>query len=97
MQIEIIASARKHGITDDEIRSTVTYPRRAVKGVNSTLGLAVLFIGQIDNEPLIELLAQVDESGYRVFHAMYARWNVLVAAGIADEFSRDDIAVGQRR
>ncbi|MFE3444702.1 hypothetical protein ACFXNW_16865 [Nocardia sp. NPDC059180] len=76
MRITILECARKHGITEQEIRAVVSYPLLRVQ-VTPRLPGAVphLFIGNFDEgEPLLEIIADlVDPAEWVVFHAMMLR------------------------
>jgi hypothetical protein len=75
----ILASARKHGITDDEIRAAIEYPlwtARVVPRLPATEPR--LYIGRrVDTEPPIEVLADTSATACVVFHAMMLRLSTL--------------------
>jgi hypothetical protein len=76
VRIEILPSARKHGILDAEIRAVISYPEIRV-GLVARFENAypVLFIGRAaDNNPHIEVIADVGAyEQAEVFHAMMLR------------------------
>lgn len=76
MRIDIIPSAKQHGITHDEIRAVVSYPALRIalapRIPNTT---PVLHIGPAAaNEPWIEVIADnVTPTELIIFHAMMLR------------------------
>ncbi|MDL9939040.1 hypothetical protein QSJ18_20050 [Gordonia sp. ABSL1-1] len=86
MRIEIITSARRHGIADDEIRTVIAYPALRVKLTPRLAGTApFLHIGAaIEQGPHIEVIADlVDTDVAVVFHAMMLRPKLIASLGIA--------------
>lgn len=79
MRIVIFDSARRHGITDDEIRNAIEYPMwtaRVAARVPDTE--PCLYIGRrADVEPPIEVLADTASGQCTVFHAMLLRLSTL--------------------
>jgi len=79
VQITILDSARRHGITEDEVRSAIEYPlwtARVVPRIPDTEPR--LYIGrQTDTEPPIEVLADISGDKCVVFHAMMLRLSTL--------------------
>lgn len=77
VRITITESARRHNITDDEIRAVVSYPLLRLHLIPRREGAdPYLFIGKFDeDEPLIEVIADLfdDPSDWVVFHAMMLR------------------------
>lgn len=76
MRIEILDSARRHGITDGEIRAVVTYPEYRTPIAPRLPGSRpVLSIGSAGaNEPHIEVIHDAVTSDLAVvFHAMMLR------------------------
>lgn len=69
-------SALRHGITPEEIRSTVEYPRHRSRAVSrrDPWREVYLLIGQVGREALIEVAAELTpEPAWEVFHAMLLR------------------------
>ncbi len=75
----ILGSARRHGIADNEIRSTIEYPMwtaRVAPRIPATSPR--LYIGRLaDVEPPIEVLADISDDECVVFHAMLLRQSTL--------------------
>ncbi len=76
VRIEITSRARQHGITDDEIRSVVSFPvaRQAIPA-RRPLAELFLYVGAVDeHQPHIEVIADhTDTTEAVVFHAMLLR------------------------
>ncbi|GAA4676674.1 hypothetical protein GCM10023197_35630 [Gordonia humi] len=69
-------SAFRHGITPDEIRAVIEFPRYRSRAVSrrDPWREVYLIIGQIDREALIEVAAELTpEPAWEVFHAMLLR------------------------
>lgn len=98
VQISVIDSARQHGITDEEIRSVVSFPAFRFRLVPRRLGsLPYAYIGGVSNEPLIEVFADSAPVGELVvFHAMLLRMSTVQAAGLEAVIPADRIAQRQR-
>ncbi|QKT05847.1 hypothetical protein HUN08_00515 [Gordonia sp. X0973] len=100
MRIEIRPSARRHGITDDEIRTVVEYPglRMSVASRKSPDAHPELFIGQAAaNEPYLEVAAEVIDRTTEVFHATMLRQSTVTSTGIAEYLDPAHITRTQRR
>lgn len=99
MRIKITESARKHAITDDEIRCVVDHPILVVPIRSRAALRALLYVGRYDdNEPLIEVIGElVADSNLTAFHAMYLTRGTIVLAGIEDHVDPDDLAGTQRQ
>ncbi|MCH9734091.1 MAG: hypothetical protein K0U78_05990 [Actinomycetia bacterium] len=84
MEISIEDSARKHGIEDWEIRATIEYPEYRIRLRPRRGGVQPhLFSGRIDNEPPIEVIANLaDEQVWESFHAMLLRRSTALAAAM---------------
>ena len=83
--IFIYRSARKHFITEDEIRMTVAYPR-LVYSLTSRLTESTVvhrYIGGREGGPWIEVLAEQSPEGIHVFHAMLLTGAVALEAEAA--------------
>lgn len=83
MRIHINQSALKHGILEDEIRAIISYPalRYAVTSRMDPAAAVFVFVGQLENEPWLEVVAEnVEDTTWEVFHAM--RLTARVAAEI---------------
>jgi hypothetical protein len=79
VRIVILDSARRHGITDEEIRSAIEYPMWTARVAARIPGTAPrLYIGrQTDTEPPVEVLADTASGECVVFHAMMLRLSTL--------------------
>jgi hypothetical protein len=79
VRIVILGSARRHGITDNEIRSTIEYPMWTARVVPRIPGTTPrLYIGRlVDTEPPIEVLADISDGECVAFHAMLLRQSTL--------------------
>ncbi len=79
MQILILDTARRHGITDDEIRNAIEYPMWTARVVARIPGAEPrLYIGRnADTAPPIEVLADTTTGECVVFHAMMLRLSTL--------------------
>ncbi|MFB7876621.1 hypothetical protein ACFC06_15310 [Nocardia sp. NPDC056064] len=83
MRILINQSALKHGILEDEIRAIISYPalRYAVTSRMNPDAAVFVFVGRLENEPWLEVVAEnVEDATWEVFHAM--RLTARVAAEI---------------
>ncbi|MBH0776201.1 hypothetical protein [Nocardia bovistercoris] len=94
-RITIVESARKHGISDDEIRAVVSYPMlrtRLTQRLPETLPYP--FIGNFDqDEPPIEVIADlVDPAEWVVFHAMMLRPQMIRQLQLEELFEFGDLA-----
>lgn len=69
MATEILASALKHGVSAEQIRSVLRTPFRVV---HHDEGL-VLVIGADETAALFEVVVTIDEEETRVIHAMPLR------------------------
>lgn len=91
MRFEILPSATKHSITDAEIRTAIAYPvlRITLKPRRYDIAtLPVLHIGRIDNQPHIEVIADLyDPDVAIVFHAMMLRPALVDSLGLAVYFT----------
>lgn len=75
MRILIGRSARRHGITRDEIHATIEYPRLSYR-VESRVdpdAEIYMFIGAREREAWIEVAAESTATAWLVFHAMLLR------------------------
>lgn len=79
VRIVILGSARRHGITDKEIRSTIEYPMWTARVVPRIPGTAPqLYIGRlVDAQPPVEVLADICGGECVAFHAMLLRQSTL--------------------
>jgi hypothetical protein len=79
VRIVVLDSARRHGITDDEIRSAIEYPMWTARTVPRIPGTEPrLYIGrQTDTEPPIEVPADTASGDCVAFHAMMLRLGTL--------------------
>lgn len=85
MRIAIRPSARAHLITDDEIRTVITYPALRIGLAPRRVNTApALFIGPAtDDQPWIEVIADlINPDVAEVFHAMILRPNLLARLGL---------------
>lgn len=85
VEIAIRPSARAHFITDDEIRTVITYPALRIGLAPRRANTApALFIGPAaDDQPWIEVIADLaDPDVVEVFHAMILRPNLLPRLGL---------------
>lgn len=84
MQISIIDSGRHHGITDDEIRSVVSFPAFRFRLVPRRAGaLPYAYLGGESDEPLIEVFADAAPVGELVVsHVMLLRTSTVQAVGL---------------
>lgn len=76
MRLIILASATRHGITEEEIRAVLSYPVLRTRLTPRLPGAVPhLFIGKFDeDEPLIEVIADLaDPDEWIAFHAMMLR------------------------
>ena len=92
MRIEIRPSALDHLITEDEIRTVVSFPvLRAIIAARREGAMPVLFIGPVaDNQPWIEVIADLaDAAVAEVFHAMMLRPSLVASLGL-DELIEPD-------
>ncbi|MFD6389278.1 hypothetical protein ACWF9G_05320 [Nocardia sp. NPDC055029] len=83
MRIHVNQSALKHGILEDEIRAIISYPalRYAVKSRTAPEAFVFVFVGRLENEPWLEVVAEnVEDVSWEVFHAM--RLTARVAAEV---------------
>lgn len=74
--IRFNTSAFRHGITPEEIRSTIEYPlyRSQAASRRDAWRKVYLLIGQVEQEALIEVAAELTpEPAWEVFHAMLLR------------------------
>lgn len=98
MRITITDSARKHAITDDEIRCVIEYPILTVPIVARIAADATLYVGRYDdNEPLIEVVALQDGETLVAFHAMHLTRSTIRLARIESFIDPADLAHTQRR
>ncbi|MET9212220.1 MULTISPECIES: hypothetical protein [unclassified Nocardia] len=60
MRIHVNQSALKHGILEDEIRAIISYPmlRCAVRSRMDPEAAVFVFVGRLDNEPWLEVVAE---------------------------------------
>jgi hypothetical protein len=79
VRILIFDSARRHGITADEIRNAIEYPMWTTRVVARIPGTEPrLYIGRrTDTEPPIEVLADTATDECVAFHAMMLRLSTL--------------------
>ncbi|MBF6097312.1 hypothetical protein IU510_04365 [Nocardia cyriacigeorgica] len=95
MRITILECARKHGITEQEIRAVVSYPLLRVH-ITPRLPGAVphLFIGNFDeDEPLLEIIADLaDSAEWIVFHAMMLRPQTISQLHLEEFLGDGDLA-----
>ncbi|AXH45801.1 BrnT-like toxin [Gordonia phage GEazy] len=87
MRIEIKANAQEHGIEGSEIRTVVSYPALEIPIAARRPGAElVLYIGPAsDNEPYIEVIADLADAGMAiVFHAMMLRRQLVANLGLTD-------------
>lgn len=92
VEIAIRPSARTHFITDEEIRTVITYPAlRVGLAPRRTNTAPTLFIGPAaDDQPWIEVIADlIDPSIAEVFHAMILRPSLLARLGL-DSLAKPD-------
>lgn len=92
MRIDILLSAKRHGITTAEIRSAIHYPalRVTLKPRRTDIDTQpVLHIGRgAEDQPHIEVIADlIDPEGAVVFHAMMLRPSVVESLGLGVYFS----------
>lgn len=86
MRIDIVASAKRHQITDAEIRAAVTYPQLSLPLTARRPGSRPYFYTApaAANQPWIEVIADlIDPTVAIAFHAMMLRPSVVAALGIA--------------
>ena len=86
VRIEIVPSARRHRITDAEIRSTIVYPQLRLAIAARRAGTQPYFYTAptADNRPWIEVIADlIDPTVAVAFHAMMLRPSVVTSLGIA--------------
>lgn len=91
----MLSAARRHGITDSEIRAVVSYPIFRVRVAARRAGAdLVFFIGRYDsNEPLIETIADLsDPAEMVVFHAMMLRPKQVQMLGLESYIDPLDLA-----
>lgn len=72
VRIEILPHAWQHSITGDEVRAVISYPLLRYAIITSYPDAdAYMFVGQVGQEPWIEVAAE-DEDGetWVVFHSM---------------------------
>lgn len=97
VRIAILASAERHGVTADEIRTVIAYAMVTVSIAARMDGAQPqLFIGPAaNNEPWIEVIADLsDPQVATVFHAMMLRRSTAATAGIG---KWSDIEYGPQR
>lgn len=85
MRIEIRPSALDRLITEDEIRTVVSFPvLRAIIAARREGAAPVLFIGPVaDNQPWIEVIADLaDAAVAEAFHAMMLRPSLVASLGL---------------
>jgi hypothetical protein len=86
VRIEINPSAKRHGISDAEIRTVISYPelRFSLVARIDIDAAPVLHIGRAaDNQPHIEVIADLIDPGVAVvFHAMMLRPKLVNALGL---------------
>lgn len=72
MRITIINSARKHGITDEEIRNVVSFPmaRYRIRSRRDPTARVFRILGAEDHGPDIEVIAEELGDEMQVLHAM---------------------------
>lgn len=101
VRIAITPSARRHAITDDEIRSAVEYPQLRLPVVSRSFPDAdpYLYVAQIgDSTPYLEVVAeQITTDTIEVFHAMLLRQSTIASTGIVDYIDPAHVARTQRR
>jgi len=87
VRIEIRASAQQHGITDAEIRATITYPalRLPLTARRPHADLYFYTAPAAPNQPWIEVIADHAHPATAIaFHAMMLRPNTVANLGIAN-------------
>lgn len=87
MRITTKPSAYRHGVTDAEIRTVISYPGLRVAVAPRIPGsVPVLHVGAgAENEPDLEVIADmVDPAVAVVFHAMRLRPALVAALGLTD-------------
>lgn len=87
MRITTKHSAYRHGITDAEIRTVITYPALRVALVPRLVGSApVLHIGNAaTDEPDLEVIADMADPAIAVvFHAMFLRPALVASLGLTN-------------
>lgn len=87
MRIEIKASAHQHGITDDEIRATITYPALRVPLTARRPGARPFLYTApaAPNQPWIEIIADHANPDLIIaFHAMMLRPTTVTGLAIAN-------------
>lgn len=92
VRIEIRPSALDHLISEDEIRTVVSFPvLRVIIAARREGAAPVLFIGPAaDSQPWIEVIADLAETAVaEVFHAMMLRPGLVASLGL-DEFIDPD-------
>lgn len=94
MRIELKPSAKRHSITEDEIRAALAYPELRIVLAPRRTDIAtapVLHIARpADNEPHLEVIADlIDPTITTVFHAMMLRPVTVDSLGINALFTPD--------